>query len=144
MSATYNKARLVGELSDIAKVSRQRVEQMLAALAEIAAREAVDGTDVLALCGLSNVGPTNAPVFSFKCPYCASVIEVPSDCAGQAADCPACHRAFTIPLPTSSQRTGNCSPGSAAGLAGTNSSQARGSMGMRPVKTTLSLFNIIS
>lgn len=104
MSASYNKAKLVGELSDIAKVSRQRVEQMLSALAEIAAREAADGTDVLALCGLSNVGPTDAPTFSFKCPYCASVIEVPSDCAGQAADCPTCHRAFTIPFPTSSQR----------------------------------------
>ena len=104
MSATYTKAKLLTELSDIAKVSRQRVEQMLDALAEIAAREAVDGIDVLAMCGLSNVGPTNAPTFSFKCPYCASVIEVPEDCAGQAADCPACHRAFTVPFPNKSQR----------------------------------------
>lgn len=104
MSAVYTKAKLVGELSDIAKVSRQRVEQILDSLAEIAAREAVDGTDVLALCGLSNVGPSDAPNFSFKCPYCASVIEVSEDCAGQAADCPACHRAFTVPFPNRSQR----------------------------------------
>lgn len=104
MSATYTKAKLLTELSDIAKVSRQRVDQILGALAEIAAREAVDGIDVLAMCGLSNIGPTDAPTFSFKCPYCASVIEVPEDCAGQAADCPACHRAFTVPFPNRAQR----------------------------------------
>ncbi len=104
MSAAFTKAKLLKELSDIAKVSNQRVEQILDALAEIAAREAANGVDVLGMCGLSNVGPTTAPIFSFKCPYCASVIEVPEDCAGQAADCPACHRAFTVPFPNKSQR----------------------------------------
>lgn len=38
-------------------------------------------------------------MFSFKCPFCASVIEVTEDCAGESADCPACKRAFKVPMP---------------------------------------------
>ncbi len=38
-------------------------------------------------------------MFAFKCPYCAAVIEVTEDCAGENANCPACKRAFKVPVP---------------------------------------------
>ena len=104
MNAPYSKAKLVAELSETAKVSLKRVEMVLDALSAIAAREAANGVDVAALCGLGQLPPADAPTFSFECPYCGAVIEVTEDCAGQAADCPVCSRAFTVPYPNKAQR----------------------------------------
>ncbi|MGI6494509.1 MAG: hypothetical protein ACOX5G_00165 [Kiritimatiellia bacterium] len=104
MNAPYSKAKLIAELSETAKVSLKRVEILLHAMADISAREAANGVDIAALCGLAAPPPADALTFSFECPYCGTVIEVTDDCAGQAADCPICQRAFTVPFPNRSQR----------------------------------------
>jgi nucleoid DNA-binding protein/DNA-directed RNA polymerase subunit RPC12/RpoP len=48
--------------------------------------------------------PIEPRMFSFKCPYCAAIIEVTEDCVGERANCPSCNKTFAVPAPKGSQR----------------------------------------